>query len=385
MATPTSAIARAGAPLNLSPTISTRPLPFPQRKEDKRNVNADANVNSSGHATSKPSTVTATTARDILSHAFCEAETKPPLTDRHVRSQNSPQTKQPKAEPSDVEPSNFGSKFMWGNCSVGPVLSSQLIKMSMPHPTAVQEAAYAVLASKSKSSNKHENVVIASPTGMGKTLAFLLPLLSTTQRVRLKLIEPLTKTNMDSRTSHASILIVTPTVDLAVQIQTVVDQLWPPANDGDHTSSLYLVQKEDTEFPDTDFRPMRRAQLIADTPKTLRNFIYKCRAKKQLSIFSNVKTIVLDEADRLLNTEDAARLYQAKIDLKQQEKLGKPAVKKKKKPKSKSTASKISATQSLLQELEVCQITVDYHAERRYQSKERVQIICASATVGDYH
>ena len=57
----------------------------------------------------------------------------------------------------------------------------------------------------------------------------------------------------------------------------------------------------------------------------------------------------------------------------------------KKKPKSKSTASKISATQSLLQELEVCQITVDYHAERRYQSKERVQIICASATVGDYH
>ena len=94
---------------------------------------------------------------------------------------------------------------------------------------------------------------------------------------------------------------------------------------------------------------------------------------------------MLDEADQLLNTEDAARLYQAKIDLKQQEKLGKPAVKKKKKLKSKSTASKISATQSLLQELEVCQITVDYHAERRYQSKERVQIICASATVGDYH
>ena len=96
------------------------------------------------------------------------------------------------------------SPFMWGGVSAGPIISPKLNAL-FPEPTPIQIQAFKTL-SKSKS-DSFSNVVVASPTGSGKTLAYLLPLIANTKR-----------------DDFGRILIVTPTQDLASQIQRVVDQ-----------------------------------------------------------------------------------------------------------------------------------------------------------------
>ncbi|KAL7470283.1 hypothetical protein ACHAXS_010511 [Conticribra weissflogii] len=317
--------------------------------------------------------------------------------------------------------------FLWGPLPVGPVLAKRLRDSKRPSPTSVQRAAFSVLtASNTKGVNsnnptakKHRtNAIIASPTGSGKTLAFLLPLLCTSP-------------GGQQGEGTGGVLIVTPTIELACQIQREVDVLWPPThenlenetNESDDVlkSSLFVVgannysskqsqfrseneddgcEDEEDQFDESSqgrriLRSIGRAPLIAGTPKMLR-MLYRDAERvvddptfysdlldeeyiAATALVSNLRAIVLDEADRLLRTEAVAREAEVRKERKVAQKtlmdaeaagmdtsvLPLPM----KKTKMKKIMARPTQTELLLRDLPI-------------PSLDEIQFVCASATVG---
>jgi len=236
---------------------------------------------------------------------------------------------------------------LWGTLPVGPVIKRRLIEW--PEPTPVQTTAFSIIASK-----RLNNAVIASPTGTGKTLAYLVPLLATR-----------------NRKVPCGIIIVAPTVELALQIQREADKLWPPETSDlkAATSAVHVVGEHRNQNPSTQEESLLLchqiggAPILAGTPRMLRELLNELddNVGDQIvqsiatSIQSNLKTVVLDEADRLLRTEGAAR----DASDKKQPQHNISNKRKKKTP---------TQCEILLSELPI--------------SLNRLQIICASATVG---
>jgi len=113
-------------------------------------------------------------------------------------------------------------------------------------------------------------IIALAPTGSGKTLAYLLPLLVHLDK------DPASK-----------VLIVLPTRDLAIQVSKVVKEYLPRA----HTSTL-LIGGTPLSM---DFKTLaRNPQIIIGTPGRV---VHHIQALKKL----NIKYLVLDEVDRLLD------------------------------------------------------------------------------------
>ena len=222
----------------------------------------------------------------------------------------------------DMKPT---SPFMWGSVSAGPLLAPKLNSLFSCGPTDIQSRSFSVL-SKSNS----ENAVIASPTGTGKTLAFLLPLIANAKRDEC-----------------GRIMIVTPTLELASQIQRVVDQLWGTRN---NHSGMYIVKPPETETLYDLFTAeikLTKAPIIAGTPKSLMQFVSYCKLNNN-GLFDHLSTIVLDECDRLLQTDLKAR----------------------------GTDQKEAPAVELLYQLK--RMGLSFNA----RDKNRARLICASATIG---
>ena len=265
----------------------------------------------------------------------------------------------------------------WGPLPVGPVLRKSLLDASLTEPTAVQTAAFPVLAS-------GQNAILASPTGTGKSLAFLLPLLASSK----------------GRNVPMSIMIATPTVELAKQLQREVDKLWPPIEDeasGEVQSAMHVVGFVSGNDDDTDSdsdesedqgskksgRPDLLPQLkggsappiLAGTPRSLRALLGEMmtvlrdrdgdRELKAISneLRRNLKAVVFDEADRLLRTEVKARDAVLARQLRESGETASFTQKKKRSIKR----TKPQAEQ-LLSDIPV--------------PLDRLQVVCASATVG---
>ena len=266
----------------------------------------------------------------------------------------------------------------WGPLPVGPVLRKSLLDASLTEPTAVQTAAFPVLAS-------GQNAILASPTGTGKSLAFLLPLLASSK----------------GRNVPMSIMIATPTVELAKQLQREVDKLWPPIEDeasGEAQSAMHVVgfvsgKEEDNSDSDSDESKGQRSKksgrpdllpqlkggsappILAGTPRSLRALLGEMmtvlrdrdgdRELKAISneLRRNLKAVVFDEADRLLRTEVKAR---DAVRARQLRESGETASFTQKKKRS-IKRTKPQAEQ-LLNDIPV--------------PLDRLQVVCASATVG---
>ena len=275
----------------------------------------------------------------------------------------------------------------WGPLPVGPVLRKSLLDASLLEPTAVQTAAFPILTS-------GQNAIIASPTGTGKSLAFLLPLLASSK----------------GRNVPMSIMVATPTVELAKQLQREVDKLWPPIEDeasGEMASAMHVVgfvsgkegdndngtsrKESDDESDDRtgstskksgrpDLLPQLKSNgtvppILAGTPRSLRALLGEMmtvlrdrdgdRELKAISneLRRNLKAVVFDEADRLLRTEVKARDAVRARQLRESGETTSYTQKKKRSIKR----TKPQAEQ-LLNEIPV--------------PLDRLQVVCASATVG---
>ena len=273
-----------------------------------------------------------------------------PKNDDKIENQLESQTETPIENKIETKPKKRPppAGTLWGTLSVGPILRSRLVdRAGLVSPTAVQEAAFSVIL-------KGENAVIASPTGTGKSLAYLIPLLA---RFGLK--------------TPATAIIVTPTVELALQLQREVDDRLGYREGGNNPSALHVVKYSSSEADDPEesddemlINSVGDAPFLAGTPKTLMRLLAEAKrstnnkllAQTARAVLTNPKCIVLDEADRLLQTEQIARDAAAAKQPKQKGSW-----------KITSKATTTTQTELFLREL---------------APLSRLQLVCASATVG---
>ena len=110
-------------------------------------------------------------ARDILSRlASKQSESTSSTGSGEVSTKPTPHSTNNKRKTGKKEKKKATAPphMVWGSLSVGPVLRKALLDASLSEPTPVQSAAFPVLTS-------GQNAIIASPTGTGKSLAYLLP------------------------------------------------------------------------------------------------------------------------------------------------------------------------------------------------------------------
>lgn len=127
--------------------------------------------------------------------------------------------------------------------------------------------------------------LVQAKTGTGKTLAFLLPALHC-----------LLQSNLAPPKGQVAILIITPTRELAQQIAKSCDQL---------TSQLATplechIAVGGTARASAHSRFMKRApSILVATPGRLKDYLSEAPTAKKLS---NIQTLVLDEADTMLES-----------------------------------------------------------------------------------
>jgi superfamily II DNA/RNA helicase len=136
-------------------------------------------------------------------------------------------------------------------------------------PTAVQEKTFALIEAR-------KDVIAESPTGTGKTLAYLLPLLN----------------SLDLKNNNIQTVILAPSRELAMQIFEVT-QKW--AKEGGIQVASFIGGVALTRQLD---KLKKKPQIIIGTPGRIEELIKQKKMKVH-----DVKTIVLDEGDQLLLPE----------------------------------------------------------------------------------
>jgi superfamily II DNA/RNA helicase len=140
-------------------------------------------------------------------------------------------------------------------------------------PTAIQaEVIPAALAGK--------DIIGQSPTGTGKTLAYLLPLFQ----------------KIDTTKRETQVLILAPTHELAIQIQRQIELLI--TNSGLPVTATPIIG---------DVNIMRQIDKLKEKPHIITGSggrILELIQKKKINT-QTIKTIILDEADRLLDDKNA--------------------------------------------------------------------------------
>jgi superfamily II DNA/RNA helicase len=117
------------------------------------------------------------------------------------------------------------------------------------------------------------DVLVKSPTGSGKTLAFGVPIAA-----RIEATDP-----------RPSALVLAPTRELAAQI---VDEMRPLA----HARALSIAAAYGGAGIEPQIKRVRRAHILVATPGRLEDLIQRGAVR-----LDRVRTLVLDEADRMLD------------------------------------------------------------------------------------
>ncbi|QGN18429.1 ATP-dependent rRNA helicase SPB4 [Kluyveromyces marxianus] len=168
-------------------------------------------------------------------------------------------------------------------CDIEPWIRTAIDAMGFETMTPVQASTIPLF-----SGNK--DVVVESVTGSGKTIAFVIPVL-----------ERLIKEEANSpkfKKSHFHSLIISPTRELASQIQSVIEEFlkYYPDDQYPIRSQLIVGTGDSTVRDDINRFMDNRPQILVGTPGRILDFIQKSNVKT-----SSCGTVVLDEADRLLD------------------------------------------------------------------------------------
>lgn len=148
-------------------------------------------------------------------------------------------------------------------------LIEALNREGIQEPTAIQALSIPVILA-------GKDLIGQSETGTGKTLAYLLPILQ----------------KLDSERREAQALILAPTHELALQIQRQIERL--VQNAGLPISSAILIGNVNISRQIDKLK--ERPQLLVGSSGRILELIQKHKINAQ-----SIKTIVLDEADRLLD------------------------------------------------------------------------------------
>ncbi|MBU2905508.1 DEAD/DEAH box helicase [Arenibacter algicola] len=139
-----------------------------------------------------------------------------------------------------------------------------LAKLNIQQLNPMQEEAIAVIG-------KSTNTIILSPTGTGKTLAFLLPLIET----------------LDPNIDEVQALILVPTRELAIQIEQVVRNM----GTGYKVNAVYGGRPMSKDKIEIKHNP----SILIGTPGRILDHFDSDRFSKE-----SIKTLVLDEFDKSL-------------------------------------------------------------------------------------
>jgi ATP-dependent RNA helicase RhlE len=153
--------------------------------------------------------------------------------------------------------------------SISALVKSNLLRNGFTEPTAVQaQSIEPALAGR--------DVVATAQTGTGKTLAFVLPIINVIEK--------------DTSRSGVRALVLSPTRELAIQINETFVKM--AAGTPVRTAVVVGGLNERTQLQCIK----KGAQVVIATPGRLCDFL-----SRQLVDLSGVRTLVLDEADRMLD------------------------------------------------------------------------------------
>eukprot|EP00929_Paragymnodinium_shiwhaense_P037174 TRINITY_DN19850_c0_g5_i1.p1 TRINITY_DN19850_c0_g5~~TRINITY_DN19850_c0_g5_i1.p1 ORF type:complete len:812 (-),score=187.43 TRINITY_DN19850_c0_g5_i1:64-2499(-) len=144
-----------------------------------------------------------------------------------------------------------------------------------------------------------QNIAIQAPTGTGKTLAYLLPLL-----VRLELREEFSA----ERRHPLRLLILVPSADLQMQVTATIQMLV-----GEVRAQSVVMYRRDIEGCG------KGARVLVATPRQMKELLDdKVEARFWKPAMESVETIVVDEADKLVarwtRRQKQWRWLQGKVD-----------------------------------------------------------------------
>ena len=155
--------------------------------------------------------------------------------------------------------------------NVNADLIAALAKQKITEPTPIQAVAFPVLLA-------GKDAYLNAETGTGKTLAYLLPLFC----------------RIDPKVAATQLVVVAPTHELALQIQRQCCDL--AMNAGWPISTLLLIGG--TLIDRQVEKLKKKPQIVVGSPGRIRELIQLGKLKAHL-----VKSLVIDEADRLLVEE----------------------------------------------------------------------------------
>src|SRR3954454_3115935 len=165
---------------------------------------------------------------------------------------------------------------LFSELTLSPVVQNNLVRNCFVEPTPVQAQAIPVALTGA-------DLVATAQTGTGKTLAFLLPIIDS-------LLKNAPATSEGSNQQTIRSLVLSPTRELAIQIADAFSKL--ASNTSLRAAIVVGGLSEQTQL-----NAIRRgAQLVIATPGRLEDFL-----DRRLINLSNVSTLVLDEADRMLD------------------------------------------------------------------------------------
>ncbi|MEA3316854.1 MAG: DEAD/DEAH box helicase [Bacteroidota bacterium] len=152
---------------------------------------------------------------------------------------------------------------------VNPEILKAISELGFVEPTPIQEQTIPYLLSNSK------DLIANAQTGTGKTAAFGLPIVQ----------------NSDEKSKKVQSIILSPTRELCVQIAKDM------ASYSKYSKDISVVPVYGGASMDTQIRALKKgAQVVVGTPGRVNDLI---RRKKL--ILSDVRWVVLDEADEMLN------------------------------------------------------------------------------------
>ncbi len=155
---------------------------------------------------------------------------------------------------------------------LAPGLIKIIAEKAFMHPYSIQEAAIPAILT-------GQDVLGIAQTGSGKTAAYVLPILSLLQKSNL------------SKNRHVNVLVLVPTRELAVQVKEVFQQFG---------ASLPVRVKAMAVFGGVSINPqmmgLQGVSILIATPGRLLELV-----DSNAVHLSTISTLVLDEADKMLN------------------------------------------------------------------------------------